>query len=188
MLASAQRRGFRFRRGLHACAAVLLSLASWLLPLSLSLAESPRMVTVPALAVGHADAAPEGALNYFVIQMEIDPEKRGPTVVFNELPTLWSGSAVGDTLRDGVRQAVRAAAQALGEDEREVEEQRRQQQQRDDVGPVKHPVHAVEPAAERERQDAEEGDRQPEEVQRRLIAGPPRGCWPEYRRHRPLLA
>ena len=42
-----------------------------------------------------------------------------------------------------------------------------------DVGPVEHPVEPIEPAAEREREHAEERDGQPEEVQRRRIARPP---------------
>ncbi len=57
----------------------------------------------------------------------------------------------------------------LGEHQGEVQEQRRQQQQGDDVGPVEHPVEPVEPPGEREGEDAEEGDAQPEEVERGLV-------------------
>src|SRR6185503_7210523 len=58
----------------------------------------------------------------------------------------------------------------VGEDEREMQEQRRQREDRDRVGPVEDPVQAIETAAEREREDAEEGDGKPEEMQRRRIA------------------
>ena len=68
----------------------------------------------------------------------------------------------------------RARARPLGEDQAEMDEQRRQEQRRDLVGPVEHPVDAVEAAREREREHAEERDRQPEEMQRRLVAGAPR--------------
>ena len=54
-----------------------------------------------------------------------------------------------------------------------MKEQRRQQEQSHDVRPVEGPVHLVEPAAEGERQHAEERHAQPEEVQRGLVAGPP---------------
>jgi hypothetical protein len=53
-----------------------------------------------------------------------------------------------------------------------MEEERRQQQDGDDVAPVEDPIELVEAAAEREREDAEEDDRQPEEVQRRGVARP----------------
>src|SRR6185503_8312124 len=62
---------------------------------------------------------------------------------------------------------------ALGKDQREVEEQRRQQQHRHRVAPEEHPVETIEPAAEREGEDPEEGDREPEEMQRRRVARPP---------------
>jgi hypothetical protein len=51
-----------------------------------------------------------------------------------------------------------------------MQEQRRQQGERDRVTPVERPVETIEGAVEREREDAEEGDAQPEEMQRRLIA------------------
>jgi len=53
-----------------------------------------------------------------------------------------------------------------------VQQQRRQQRERDRVTPVERPVKAIERAVEREREDAEERDAQPEEMQRRLIARP----------------
>ena len=73
--------------------------------------------------------------------------------------------------REPPRQHRRVAprVRTLGKDQGEVHEQRRQQQQRDHVGPVEEPVHAIEPAGEGEGERAEEGHRQPEEMQRRLI-------------------
>ena len=54
-----------------------------------------------------------------------------------------------------------------------MEEERRQREDGNLVGPEEHPVEAIEPAAEREGEHAEEGDRQPQEVQRRRIARAP---------------
>ena len=65
--------------------------------------------------------------------------------------------------------AARPRVRPLGEHQREVQEQRRQHQHRHDVAPVEDPIERVEPAAEREGEHAEEGDAQPEEVQRRLM-------------------
>ena len=59
-----------------------------------------------------------------------------------------------------------------GKYQREVQEQRRQHHDGDRVSPVEDPVHPIESAAEREREQAEEGHRQPEEMQRCLIGGP----------------
>ncbi len=77
-------------------------------------AQTTQVLTVPALAVG----AGGGSVNFISVQLERSQEDTGPTIVFNELGTPWSGSAVGDELKRGVRAAVRAAARALGEDER----------------------------------------------------------------------
>ena len=52
-----------------------------------------------------------------------------------------------------------------------MHEQRWERQHRHDVGPVEDPVEPVQLAAVREATDAEEGDRQPEEMQRRRVAG-----------------
>ena len=62
---------------------------------------------------------------------------------------------------------------ALREHEREMQEERRQHQHGHHVAPVEDPVESVQPAAEREGEHAEERDAQPEEVQRRLMLGPP---------------
>ena len=77
----------------------------------------------------------------------------------------------GNSVRDGT--PGRPAPRPLREDQREVEEQRRQQQDRRDVAPVEDPVETIEAAAEREGENAKERDRQPEEMQRGLIARPP---------------
>ena len=69
--------------------------------------------------------------------------------------------------------AVAVRLRPLGKHESEVQEQRRDHRQRHRVGPVKKPVDAIEAAGEREREGAEKRDREPEEVQRRLIEGPP---------------
>ena len=61
----------------------------------------------------------------------------------------------------------------IREDQGEVQEHRRQRQQRHHVGPVEEPVERVELPAVREGHHAEESDRQPEEMERRLVAGPP---------------
>ena len=65
------------------------------------------------------------------------------------------------------------AARAFGKDQREMQEQRRQQQQRHDVGPVEEPVEAIEPTVERESDGPEEGQAQPEKVQRGFVAVTP---------------
>ena len=61
-----------------------------------------------------------------------------------------------------------------GKTSAEVDEQRRQQQRGNLIGPVEHPVDAVEAAREREREHAEERHREPEEVQCRLVGRTPR--------------
>jgi hypothetical protein len=52
-----------------------------------------------------------------------------------------------------------------------VQEEWRQHEHRNRIRPVEHPIEAIEPAAEREGEDTEEGHRQPEEMERRGIAG-----------------
>ena len=60
----------------------------------------------------------------------------------------------------------------LREHQREVQEHRRQGEQRHHVGPVEQPVEPVEPSGKRKREHAEERHRQPEQVERRLVARP----------------
>ena len=52
-----------------------------------------------------------------------------------------------------------------------MQEERRQDEDGDRVGPVEHPVETIEPATERKREHAEERHGDPEEVERRRIAG-----------------
>ena len=63
---------------------------------------------------------------------------------------------------------------------REVQQERRQEREGDGVAPVEDPVETIEGTVEREREDAEERDAEPEEMQRRLIA---RAAQPHRRAH-----
>lgn len=96
---------------------VILALALLVHPASSSAAwaESSRIVSVPALAVGVIGGQQVGTVHYVVLQVERDPQGNGPTVLFSESA---AGSAVDDVWKDGVRTAVRAAARIMGEDER----------------------------------------------------------------------
>ena len=82
-----------------------------------SLAEPHRFATVPALVVGFMGGKETGGVHYIAIQLDRDPERRGPTILFNEI-ALGGGSAVGKDWKEGVRLAVAAAAEAIGEDQR----------------------------------------------------------------------
>ena len=80
----------------------------------------------------------------------------------------------GEVEREEGNRRQRSAGPAvtpLRKDLREVEEHRRERKNRDGVRPIEHPVEPIEPAAEREREHPEKGDRQPEEVKRCRIAG-----------------
>ena len=82
-----------------------------------SRAEPHRFATVPAVAVSFIGGKEIGGLHYIAIQLDRDPERRGPTILFSEI-TLGGGSVVGKDWKEGVRRAVAAAADALGEDQR----------------------------------------------------------------------
>lgn len=84
---------------------------------STSLAEPHRFATVPAVAVSFIGGKEIGGLHYIAIQLDRDPERRGPTILFSEI-SLGGGSVVGKDWKEGVRRAVAAAAEALGEDQR----------------------------------------------------------------------
>jgi predicted S18 family serine protease len=90
---------------------LILTLAMW----DLSQADPQRTVTVPALAVSLNGGHQHGGVHYIAIQLDRDPQQRGPTILFNELSR---GSAVGQDWKDGVHRAVAAAAAELGEDQR----------------------------------------------------------------------
>ena len=64
---------------------------------------------------------------------------------------------------------MRPAVGAFWEHQREMDDERRQQKRAHNVRPVDDPIERVEAAAERKRQHAEEGNGQPEEVERGLV-------------------
>ena len=79
-------------------------------------ADSRRFATVPALAV-LADGK-TGIVHYIVLQIDKDLRQEGPTIQFNEIH-LGGGSIVSENWKEGVKQAVVAAAKVMGEDGRE---------------------------------------------------------------------
>jgi len=79
-------------------------------------AESRLVATVPALGI--RSDGPTGVVHYIVLQIDKGPRQAGPTVQFNEI-NLGGGSMVGEDWKEGIRQAVAAATQAVGEDGRD---------------------------------------------------------------------
>jgi predicted S18 family serine protease len=71
---------------------------------------------VPALGV--LANGQTGTVHYIVLQLDKDPRREGPTILFNEIH-LGGGSAVSEDWKEGVKQAVAAATKAMGEDGRE---------------------------------------------------------------------
>ena len=71
---------------------------------------------VPALGV-LADGK-TGVVHFIVLQIDKDPRREGPTVQFNEI-NLGGGSIVSEDWKEGIKQAVVAAAKAMGEDGRD---------------------------------------------------------------------
>ena len=96
---------------------VLLALALLACPASSSAiwAESSRVVSMPALAVSVIDGQQVGNVYYIVLQLDRDPQGRGPTILFSEAS---AGTNVDDVWKDGARAAMTAAARVMGEDER----------------------------------------------------------------------
>jgi uncharacterized protein len=87
------------------------------LPSTLAYAGSAsRVISVPALGV-QGDGLP-GVVNYILIQFDRITAEDGPTIQFNEV-SLGGGSLVGEQWKEGVRRAVRAVAQAVGDDGRD---------------------------------------------------------------------
>ena len=82
---------------------------------SLAQADPHRFATVPAIAVSSVDGKEIGGVHYIVIQLDRDPQRKGPTVLFSERA---KGAAVDEEWKEGVRVAVSAAAVTLGEDSR----------------------------------------------------------------------
>ncbi|MDP1767882.1 MAG: S16 family serine protease [Nitrospirota bacterium] len=79
-------------------------------------ADQHRFATVPALGV--LANGQTGTVHYIVLQLDKDPRREGPTILFNEIH-LGGGSAVSEDWKEGVKQAVAAATKAMGEDGRE---------------------------------------------------------------------
>jgi predicted S18 family serine protease len=79
-------------------------------------AENRHFAMVPALGV-LADGQ-TGVVHFIVLQIDKDPRREGPTVQFNEI-NLGGGSIVSEDWKEGIKQAVVAAAKAMGEDGRD---------------------------------------------------------------------
>jgi Lon protease (S16) C-terminal proteolytic domain len=71
-----------------------------------------NIVSVPALGV-QGEGLP-GVVNYILVQLDRVAGHDGPTVQFNEV-NLGGGSLVGEEWKEGVRRAVRAVTQAVGD-------------------------------------------------------------------------
>jgi predicted S18 family serine protease len=78
-------------------------------------AESKRYMSVPALAAAQVNGQLVGNVHYIVLQLDRDPQGRGPTILFSEST---AGSAVDEVWKDGARAAIAAAARIMGEDVR----------------------------------------------------------------------
>jgi hypothetical protein len=91
----------------------MLVLAASVPPTLAAAGDASRVIVVPALGV-QGEGLP-GVVNYILIQVDRTTAEDGPTVQFNEL-NLGGGSLVSEEWKEGVRRAVRAAAQAVGDD------------------------------------------------------------------------
>lgn len=76
-------------------------------------AENRHVAVVPALGV--LAEGRTGVIHYIVLQIDKAPRREGPTIQFNEI-NLGGGSLVSEDWKEGVAQAVAAAANAMGED------------------------------------------------------------------------
>ena len=92
-------------------AGFLLATCSW----SALQAETARYITVPAVAVSNTGGKQTGNVYYIVLQLERDPQGRGPTILFSEA---GAGSVVDDVWKNGARTAMTAASHLVGEDAR----------------------------------------------------------------------
>jgi uncharacterized protein len=79
-------------------------------------AGASRVIAVPALGV-QGEGLP-GVVNYILIQLDRTTAQDGPTVQFNEFNP-GGGSLVGEEWKEGVRRAVRAVVQAVGDEGRD---------------------------------------------------------------------
>lgn len=104
----------RSRRQIVVAFSALLSLFGVLFP-ALVVADH-RYATVPALANVSVNGKESGSVNYIVIQLDREPQQRGPTIQFTERSL--GGSSVSDDWKAGARMAMLAAADLVGEDPR----------------------------------------------------------------------
>jgi hypothetical protein len=105
---AAMRRPARNLFGLSLCQVLLLFVGD-------VTADNHRFATVPAVANITLGDRESGTLQYIVIQLDTEPQHRGPIIVFSERAR---GSAVSDDWKEGARVAVTAAADVVGEDPR----------------------------------------------------------------------
>jgi predicted S18 family serine protease len=75
-----------------------------------------RAATVPGLAV--LDDGRTGVVHYIAIQISTRPQLDGPVIQFSEIH-IGGGSLVGDSWKESVKRAVRAALNQLGVDGRD---------------------------------------------------------------------
>jgi predicted S18 family serine protease len=80
-----------------------------------AVAADHRYATVPALANVSVNGKEGGSLQYIVIQLDPEPQQRGPTIQFTERSF---GSALSDDWKAGAKLAMLAAADLVGEDPR----------------------------------------------------------------------
>ena len=92
---------------------LLLIIATFLSATVAHAGSASRVVSVPALGV-QGEGLP-GIVNYILIQFDRTTAHDGPSVQFNEV-NLGGGSHVGDEWKEGVRRAVQAVRQAVGDD------------------------------------------------------------------------
>ncbi|MGQ0694110.1 MAG: S16 family serine protease [Nitrospiraceae bacterium] len=95
---------------------LMLVLAASVPPAPALAGGASRVISVPALGV-QGEGLP-GVVNYILIQFDRTTAEDGPTVQFNEV-NLGGGSLVGEEWKEGVRRAVRAVTQAVGDDGRD---------------------------------------------------------------------
>jgi len=78
-------------------------------------AEPKRYMSVPALAASQVNGQLVGSVHYVALQLDRDPQGRGPTILFSESS---AGSAVDEVWKEGAQAAILAAARIMGEDAR----------------------------------------------------------------------
>lgn len=91
----------------------LIGVIGFNLFLAVALAESARIITVPALGVEVSHQS--GTVHYILIQVDPNIQRTGPIVQFREIH-FGGGSHVGPDWKEGARRAVLAAASVAGQD------------------------------------------------------------------------